>query len=201
MRRHLIVFARAPRRGRVKRRLAAGIGPLAALRFYRRTLASLIRRVARDGRWGCVLAVTHAPARWPRGVPRIVQRGRGLGERMANAMRDVPPGPVVLIGSDIPGISPRHIARAFRALGRYGAVFGPARDGGYWLVGLRDRALLERLFRDVRWSSEHALADTLANLRAGRGHVLVDELEDVDDVESYRRLLPKSASPAPAAAG
>ncbi len=189
MRRRLIVFARAPRRGRVKRRLAAGIGPLAALRFYRRSLDSLIRRVARDGRWDCVLAVTHAPARWPRGVPRIFQRGRGLGARMANAMRDMLPGPVVLIGSDIPGISPRHIARAFRALARHDAVFGPARDGGYWLVGLRDHALLDGLFDDVRWSSEHALADTLANLPAGRGYALVDTLEDVDDAESYRRLV------------
>ncbi len=188
MKRRLIVLARAPRLGRVKRRLAAGIGPLAALRFYRRSLGSLIRRVARDGRWDCVLAVTPEPARWPRGVPRIAQRGRGLGERMANAIRDMPPGPVVLIGSDIPGISPRHIARAFRALGRHDAVFGPARDGGYWLVGLRDRALLDGLFRDVRWSSEHALADTLANLPAGRGHALVDMLEDVDDADSYRRL-------------
>ncbi len=189
MRRRLIIFARAPRRGRVKRRLAAGIGPLAALRFYRRSLDSLIRRVARDGRWDCVLAVTRAPARWPRGVRRIVQRGRGLGARMASAMRDMPPGPVVLIGSDIPGISPRHIARAFHALGRHDAVFGPARDGGYWLVGLRDRALLDGLFRDVRWSGKHALADTLANLPAGRGYALIDTLEDVDDAESYRRLI------------
>ena len=51
----------------------------------------------------------------------------------------LPPGPVVVIGSDIPGITARHIAEAFRLLGRHAFVFGPARDGGYWLVGARRR--------------------------------------------------------------
>lgn len=61
------------------------------------------------------------------------------------------------------------------------------RRGGYWLVGLRDRALLYGLFGDVRWSTKHALADTVANLPPGRNHRLVDMLEDVDDAAAYRR--------------
>jgi len=185
--RTLIVFARAPRLGGVKRRLAAGIGRRKAWRFHRITTESTIRRLGGDGRWRTVLAVTSDSWRWPRGSRRLRQRGRDLGARMADAMRRTSAGPVLLVGSDIPDITAGRIAHAFRALGAVDAVFGPARDGGYWLVGVRDRSLLRRLFRNVRWSSQHALADTLANLPPGRSFRLVDRLEDIDDAESWRR--------------
>jgi rSAM/selenodomain-associated transferase 1 len=183
----LIIFARAPRLGGVKRRLAAGIGRRAALNFHRINTESLIRRLGREPRWRTMLAVTTEAWRWPVYVPRMVQQGHDLGARMANALRAAPPGPVILVGSDIPGITEDGIARAFHALGAADAVFGPARDGGYWLVGVRDRGLLRGLFRNVRWSSERALSDTIANLPAGRRHALVHMLEDVDDIESWRR--------------
>lgn len=187
MRGTLIVFARVPRLGGVKRRLAAGIGRRAALRFHRINTESLIRRLGRDPRWRTMLAVTPEAWRWPKHPPRMDQRGSDLGARMANALWASPPGPAILVGSDIPGITADSIASAFKALGAADAVFGPARDGGYWLVGVRDRGLLRGLFRNVRWSSEQALTDTIANLPPGRRHVLVDMLEDVDDAESWRR--------------
>ncbi|MCK5621935.1 MAG: TIGR04282 family arsenosugar biosynthesis glycosyltransferase [Alphaproteobacteria bacterium] len=183
----LIVFARAPRLGGVKRRLAAGIGRRAALRFHRINTESLIRRLGRDRRWRTMLAVTPEAWRWPMHPPRMTQQGHDLGARMANTLGAAPPGPAILVGSDIPGITADNIARAFRALGAADVVFGPARDGGYWLIGIRDRGLLRGLFRNVRWSSEHALADTIANLPADRRHALVDMLEDVDGAESWRR--------------
>jgi len=189
VRRTVIVFARTPRRGAVKRRLAAAIGDAAALRFHRLTLETLVRRLARDARWRTVLAVTRGPYRWPRVVPRIRQDAGDLGARMARAIAAMPPGPVLLVGSDIPDIQPAHIARAFRALAAGDAVFGPARDGGYWLVGVRKRPLLRRLFRGVRWSTAHALADTVANLPSGRRHALVDVLSDVDDDAAWRTAL------------
>ena len=98
----------------------------------------------------------------------------------------MPPGPVVLIGGDIPGITPAMIARAFRRLGHADAVFGPANDGGYWLVGLKRRPRFVDPFTGVRWSTEHALADTAANL-AGMRIDMIDALDDVDDAEGYRR--------------
>jgi glycosyltransferase A (GT-A) superfamily protein (DUF2064 family) len=67
-------------------------------------------------------------------------------------------------------------------------VFGPAEDGGYWLVGQRRLKPMPDLFRAVRWSTPHALADTLANLRVGETHALVARLADVDDGHAYRRL-------------
>jgi hypothetical protein len=84
------------------------------------------------------------------------------------------------VGSDIPGVRAADVAAAFRALdGRADAVFGPAEDGGYWLVGLGPRRPRDP-FRGVRWSGPHALADTLANCR-GRRVALLRRLRDVDD--------------------
>ena len=175
----LILFARAPRLGTVKRRLAREAGDVAALRFHRAMLASLARRLGRDRRWRTVLAVTPDRARFPAPLPKVPQ-GRGdLGERMARALaRDR--RRAVLVGSDIPGVGAGDIAAAFRALGgRADAVFGPAEDGGYWLVGLGPRRPPDP-FRGVRWSGPHALADTLANCR-GRRVALLRRLRDVDD--------------------
>ncbi len=190
MNRHLVVFARAPALGRVKSRLAAGIGPSAALAFYRHTLASVLRRVGRDRRWRTVLAITPDRATntrlWPLKRSRRPQGSGDLGLRMGRVFRTWEPGPVVIIGADIPDIAPAHIARAFRALGHADAVFGPARDGGYWLIGLRRGPTLPDIFKDVRWSTKHALADTLANLK-GRRVARIETLDDIDDVAAYRR--------------
>jgi uncharacterized protein len=207
--RHLVVFLRAPRLGQVKSRLAAGIGAVAALGFYRRTSAPLLRRLTRDRRWRCHLALTPDSAAsgkrsWPVRALRRGQGGGDLGRRMARVFATLPPGPAVIVGSDIPAMTMEHVAAAFRALGRSEAVFGPARDGGYWLVGLRRRPRLPRgLFERVRWSSEHALADTLAGLPPGMPVAMLEALEDVDDAAAYRRWLnrrsPGSDAPAGAA--
>jgi glycosyltransferase A (GT-A) superfamily protein (DUF2064 family) len=144
----VIVFARAPRLGAVKRRLARGIGAMAALRFYRAQLAATLQ-AARDPRWQLVLAATpdRARARWPAQVPRQPQGHGDLGARMLRALSRH--RRAVLVGSDIPGLSRADLAAAFRALGRADAVFGPAEDGGYWLVGFGPRRPAQP-FADVR---------------------------------------------------
>lgn len=188
----LLVFARAPRTGEVKRRLAAEIGADRALAFYRTTLFELVARVGRDSRWHACLLVTpdeSADERdlWPAGIERRTQGEGDLGQRMRRALETAPAGPVALIGSDIPRIAPAHVARAFDVLARRDLVFGPAEDGGFWLVGAaRRRALPAALFQDVRWSSEHALADTLTPLSSSTIG-LIDRLEDVDEGRAYRR--------------
>ncbi|MBT5110015.1 MAG: DUF2064 domain-containing protein, partial [Rhodospirillaceae bacterium] len=90
-------------------------------------------------------------------------------------------GPVVLVGADIPDIQPRHIEAAFQKLGSHDAVFGPAADGGYWLVGFRRRPVTPSPFAPVRWSSEHALADTVANFDRRHGVAYCNVLRDIDD--------------------
>jgi hypothetical protein len=192
--RHLVVFAKAPRLGRVKSRLARDIGPVAAWAFYRRTLASVLRRLGGGGRWQAWVAVTPdawvaCQALWPAEWTIIPQGEGDLGERMDRAMRLLPPGLVVIVGTDVPGLRRRHVEAAFAALGRHDAVFGPASDGGYWLVGLRRRPRVVRLFGNVRWSSENALADTLANLGPGQTAARLDMLDDVDDGAALARWL------------
>ena len=180
----LILFARVPRLGTVKRRLAREVGDVAALRFHRGQVARLIHRLGHDRRWRFVLAATPDGARWRAGVA-LHPQGRGdLGERMARALGRH--RRAVLIGSDIPGLGPADIASAFRALGRADAVFGPSEDGGYWLVGFGPRRP-ERPFARVRWSSEHALADTLANFPRHRV-ALLRRLRDVDHAADLREL-------------
>jgi len=196
----LLVFARAPRPGEVKRRLAAEIGDEAALAFYRANLFDLLARLCADPRWRCHLMVTPDDAAgddalWPRDIERSPQGPGDLGERMRRALETAPPGPAVLIGSDVPGIGPEHVARAFVALERHAFVFGPSPDGGFWLVGgARREPLPDSLFRDVRWSSPCALADSLASLPADATFTLVDELEDVDDVLAWQRWQSRMAS-------
>jgi len=185
LRNRLVVMARAPRIGRVKRRLAADVGALAAWRFYRLTAGRLLHRVSGDPRWETWLAVTPEPARaGPRGLwpcsARLVGQGRGdLGARMGRLLTVLPPGPVVIVGTDVPELGPDQVARAFRKLDDADWVFGPAADGGYWLVGARRRPALKLPFSGVRWSTPHALADTLANLR-GQRLAFLEVLRDVD---------------------
>jgi len=194
-------MVKLPRAGQAKTRLARDVGTSAALNFYRNTSSAVIERLFRSPRWQTMLSVAPDIARsdacWPMCIPRIAQGTGDLGQRMQRAIAAMPPGPVVLIGSDIPAIRPSHIAAAFRALGDHDAVFGPASDGGYWLTGMARRKPFAGCFDNVRWSSPHALADTIGNLGDHR-IALIDQLSDVDDATDLaiatpwfaRRILP-----------
>ena len=189
-RNHLVIMAKRPQAGRVKTRLAGEIGTAEALRVYRTVLGRTLRRFASDRRWRTWIAVTPnlavGDAMWPRGADLIGQGSGNLGARMQRMFDVLPPGPVVIIGSDVPGILCADIATAFGKLGGHDAVFGPAPDGGYWLVGARRVPVVLRIFEGVRWSSEHALADTVANL-GGKRVAMVHEIADLDEVGDYLR--------------
>lgn len=192
-RRHLVLFARAPRLGEGKRRLARDIGDTAALRFERTMIAVLGRRLGQDRRWRLRLAVTPDGARrarrlWPSEALVVGQGGGDLGRRMRRALAGCPPGPAVLVGSDIPLLVGAQVAAAFRLLGNHDVVFGPAEDGGFWLVGARRCPRLPPLFSHVRWSGPHALADALGTLPVRTSVGFAARLADVDNGEDYRRL-------------
>lgn len=182
-----MIFARRPQRGVGKRRLAADVGDGEALRFARAALDRLTRTLGRDPRWRLWLAATpDRPLDWVRGGTAIPQGPGDLGERLTRLIRALPPGPVVVLGSDTPTVTRADVAAAFRALGPHRAVFGPAPDGGYWLIGLR-RGPGETLpFDGVRWSTPDARADTLANLSDCRVARLREQ-EDIDDGAALRR--------------
>lgn len=191
----LIVFLKAPMAGRVKTRLGREIGMGRAAVLFRR-MTQMTLKEASKGPWRVILAIDpHKELYcfrnlWGWSHPRMAQAKGDLGLRMAAAMEAVPRGPVVVIGADSPGLRARHLREAFAALGRADAVFGPAEDGGYWLIGLARRRRAPGLFKDVRWSSEHALADTAAGLPASFRIHRLPVLRDVDDAADLKAAGP-----------
>lgn len=194
----VVVMGRLPQFGVGKRRLARDVGDLAAWRFYRTALKELLRRITKDPRWRLHFAVTpDRAAQTMAGVlhgVQVIPQGRGdLGERMGRLLQTAPRGPVVIIGSDIPEIGARHLEQAFKALERRHWVFGPAADGGYWLVGASRRPCLKAPlpFRAVRWSSPETLTDTLSGL-PGVSYGLLEQLDDIDsgaDLLRYQKRM------------
>jgi rSAM/selenodomain-associated transferase 1 len=188
----VVIFARAPRYGAVKTRLARDIGAGEALRFYKRTLDRVVRLVRADARFDIALA--HTPDHERDGLPlgiRLIGQGPGdLGQRMVRALRSAGNRPAVVIGSDIPDVSAAHIRDAFALLGRKPFALGPVRDGGYWLIGAKHPLRMPlNILAGVRWSSASAMQDTIERLQDVAR--VDDMLDDVDDGAAYRRHKPR----------
>jgi rSAM/selenodomain-associated transferase 1 len=204
-------MARVPVAGRVKTRLARQLGVAEAVRFYRSTSRAVLLRLSQQPFWETIIAATPDASRdsrtWPRDVLRIGQGTGDLGQRLHRPMRVLPPGPVCIVGTDIPAIEAAHVRRAFALLRSRDAVFGPAEDGGFWLVGMRRRPRMINPYAGVRWSSASTLQDVLRNFDGGLEVGLGDRLGDVDEPEDLKReagrfgrvvrgsdLLPKSVA-------
>lgn len=193
---HLLIFAREPVLGRVKTRLAAGIGPVAALATYRELLALTARAVA-AAQVPATVWLAEAPAapaaptqprpEWP-GLPwRVQPPTASLGERMRHAFAEAfaaGAGRVVIIGTDCPALTADLLRQAFDQLATHDLVVGPAADGGYYLLGMRQ--LHESLFANKQWSTATVLADTLAD--AARLGLRVTHLPTLADIDSARDL-------------
>lgn len=189
----LIVFARAPRLGHVKTRLARTLGDEAALLIYRE-LAEHTLRVARESGIPVHVAFTPSDAAdemriWLGDDLAYEAQAEGdLGARMARSIGarfSEGAGRVVIVGTDCPALSPASIRAALDALARVDVVYGPATDGGYYLIA--QRALHPSLFADVPWSSSRTLAVSRAHAQAaGLVVTLLDELRDVDTAEDWQ---------------
>lgn len=195
----LIVFLKAAKAGRVKTRLGRTIGMGRAAALFRHMCAATLAEASKGG-WRKIIAVdppgeTLSWRGWPQDFERIAQSRGDLGARMKAAMRAVPAGPVVIIGADAPALRARHIRAAFAALGSADAVFGPASDGGYWLIGLARRRAAPNMFANVRWSSQHALADTVASLPADFTTAYLPTLRDIDEADDLAAAGPLQRSP------
>lgn len=186
--RTLVIMVKVPIAGRVKTRLTRSIGIGPATTFYRHATFCLATRLASPRRWSLVLAVApdaqmRSPA-LPSGARRMRQGNGDLGQRLQRVFDDVPRGPVIVIGSDVPDISQVDIAQAFRVLEGHDAVIGPSPDGGYWLIGMRRRPRRLKPFCNIRWSTHEARSGTLRNL-AGSRVCFVREMPDIDDGEDW----------------
>ena len=193
---HLLVFAREPVLGRVKTRLAADIGAEQALAVYRELLA-LTAAAATAAQVPATVWLAEAPVpaadpaqprpEWP-GLPwRVQPAADSLGTRMAQAFATAfasGAGRVVIIGTDCPGLSAELLRQASAALATHDVVVGPADDGGYYLLGLRE--LQPALFENKDWSTATVLPATLAD--AARLGLRVAQLPTLHDVDSGRDL-------------
>lgn len=189
----LILFAKAPRPGFVKSRLARDLGPAAACDAYRQMVATLLGNLAPLANVELRFAPDDAATEispWLRPGWTSHPQGDGdLGRRLIRAFEQAlarSPEPVIVIGSDCPDVLAADIEAAGQALsdGSADVVLGPARDGGYWLVGAR--AVYPTLFERIAWSTETVLRQTVEAARAARLRVtLLRELEDIDTAAEW----------------
>jgi rSAM/selenodomain-associated transferase 1 len=188
-------FARYPRQGRVKTRLARSLGVKEACRVHE-TLLERSARTLLGARLGAVELWLDEVSAHPL-IDDLVaagmqgprqQAGADLGDRMAHALASGlrRAQRVVLVGSDCPGLNARYLRDAFAALESSDLVFGPAEDGGYVLVGCR--SIDARLFSGIRWGSAQVLEQSMAQAKAlGRKVDLLEALYDVDESEDLER--------------
>ena len=182
----VLIVAKAPASGRSKTRLVPPLSSQQAADLHEALLLDTLdacRVEVADTRILHALAdETPALARLAPNAPLVLQEGRGLADALRlGVARHVGDGPVAIVSSDVPGLPPGSIAAAFRALAD-GAdvVLGPALDGGYWLVAMREPH--EAPFRKIPWSTPAVLAVT--RRRCEEAGLQVAELPPWRDVDT-----------------
>lgn len=191
----LLVVAKAPVAGQAKTRLAGGVGDRAAADLAAAALLDTLtagadaprRVVALTGDLDAAERSAEIRAALD-GWTVVPQRGDGFDERLAAAHADAGPGPVVQVGMDTPQLTAAQLAGTAAGLADHEAVLGPADDGGWWVLALRDPAAAQAL-RGVPMSTPTTYADTAAALRAAGLDVgTTVELTDVDTVDDAERV-------------
>jgi uncharacterized protein len=188
----LIVIAKAPRAGHSKTRLCPPCTPRQAAALARAALADTLQAARATPAARHVLVLDGEAGDWlPPGFELVQQSGHGLDERLAHAFADVG-GPALLIGMDTPQVTPRDLAAALAQLAGADAVLGPAPDGGYWAIGLREPD--PRAFLGVPMSTTRTCRAQRARLaRLGLRVRELPALRDVDviaDAHAVAALAP-----------
>ena len=185
----LIVFVKNIKLGSVKTRLAKTVGNDVAFTIYKE-LVKITEKVTGniDVAKRIYFSDKIVNTKWI-GTEKRVQKGIDLGKRMENAFKEgFNDGykKIVLIGSDLPDISTNIIEQGFAVLEKKEVVFGPAEDGGYYLVGLTKPTSL--IFKNKRWSTPNLLETTINELQTKNIEVsLLKVLNDVDTFEDYKK--------------
>lgn len=196
--RTVVVYAKAPRPGRVKRRLSPPLERGEAAEIYRLSLSIVIDQVqalsvdsaqiwAYDAEDKQLLQKDFLPSSFPLNV----QKGGHLGERLchtaATVLKQNGP-PVLIIGSDAPTLPIDYLRQALDLLERNDAVLGPTEDGGYYAIGLR--RVDPMLFQSVSWGCETTFAETASNLeKLGWSYGILPQWYDIDRFEDLRKVL------------
>jgi uncharacterized protein len=197
----ILLFVKAPVRGRVKSRLAAEVGEETALDLYRCFVLDIVGTLDDSG---YPFRICYYPHDDENALASLLgrrhhfmpQEGKDLGKRMENAFRQIFSegyDRAVLIGSDIPDLSPAVFRESLDSLENNDVVIGPAADGGYYLIGFHKRSLLPPVFHERAWSTNTVFRETLEILRDAslRMH-LAPEWGDVDTREDLNALAVRS---------
>jgi rSAM/selenodomain-associated transferase 1 len=191
----LLFFIKNPQKGRVKTRLAAVIGDEAAVRLYKRFLLEMLSTLNK-GTFLFYLCVYPVDAleglrTWlGQDYLYMPQQGENLGERMKNGFIEALAmnfKRVILIGSDIPSLPLEFIEEAFLSLEKKDVVIGPSLDGGYYLIGFRDKKFYPRAFKGIPWSTERVFEETIKILEHENLTVhTLKTLRDIDTIQDLR---------------
>jgi len=212
----LIVFTRFPEPGKTKTRLIPALGASGAADLQRQMTEHIIATAAEvSNRPGLTIEIRHEGGNadsmrtWL--GPQLVYRAQGpgdLGRRMARAFEEAfrnSKGAAVIVGSDTPGIVADIILQAFEGLQKTDLVLGPARDGGYYLIGMKytlPANTYPRLFDGITWGSGDVLSQTLQIAgESGLRFLLLESLDDVDrpeDLSIWHKFKNHGANPAEA---
>lgn len=195
----VIVFGRYPLPGKSKTRLASALGPAGAADLQReltertlRTVSNFSLRHHAETEFCFEGGSEKKVGRWLGRLPILSTQGGGhLGERMESALVHAfreGCARVVLLGTDIPGIGPAHLEKAFDALHDNDLVLGPSVDGGYWLIGMKRPV---HVFSGIDWGTEKVLEQTVVQAASmGLKVRRLDPLMDLDTLEDLEKLMP-----------
>lgn len=184
----MIIFVKNPVLGKAKTRLAQSIGDEAALEVYRYLLNYTFQISYRLPVDKAVYYAQHLGVNdvWsPAYYHQEVQQGASLGERMTQAFQKAFERGfrrVLILGSDCLELKTHHLEEAFLKLQAYNFVIGPAKDGGYYLLGMN--YFEDSIFENKNWSTDSVLQDTLKDIESlGASYYLLPTLSDIDHVE------------------
>ena len=194
----LIIFTKNPTLGNVKTRLAKDIGNQNALEIYRFLLkhSHEITTPVNTSKYVYFSHEIPESGLWNRGgFKKKLQHGNDLGERMENAFRlgfEEGFQKIVIIGTDLYELQTKHIEEAFNALDNNDYVVGPAKDGGYYLLGMN--SLNSDIFSNKKWSTSTVLEDTLKDMEGFRTQLLptqndIDVLDDIEDHPAFQKFI------------
>ncbi|MDU8885155.1 TIGR04282 family arsenosugar biosynthesis glycosyltransferase [Yeosuana sp. MJ-SS3] len=184
----LIIFVKNIKLGKVKTRLAKTIGNKAAFEIYKILVDKTEKATEKlPMKKHIYFSDVIIDSKWI-GDNKTIQNGSDLGARMKNAFKDgLKKGfkKIVLIGSDLPDIDESIIKKAFKVLNFKDTVFGPAEDGGYYLIGMKQ--LYTHVFDNKPWSESHLLEATLQELKSNNiSFGLTETLNDIDTFEDLK---------------
>ena len=194
--RALLIFAKNPEHGKVKTRLAATVGAEKAFAVYMQLLEQTmyITKLLPLDKYLFYSDYVEEAYIWDKAYNKQVQRGKDLGERMSNAFSfafNLGYEEAVIIGTDCPELDAGAIITAFEQLDVHDVVIGPAADGGYYLLGMKQHH--PQLFVDIGWSTPTVLEDSLNICKTrGMSYSALPVLHDVDEEKDLVYLKKES---------